>query len=230
MEAQVASDPTKLTIDSEQELAVLEDSFDLGLATVEVTATLLDELISEEGVAFRRIAVQEKITEINHEKVMQTNVGQQLLDVFDDGRVDRWSVDPITGFLLPESNHDKQQQEQQRIEEDLLAPWVCNDSENGCSNLMDPIMQWWDTQSSTMRGILTGALCASLFVVALFVRQLLISVNSAYGALPFYDMDGDDKDGEDTATPPFYEHAHEPNDDVGGGVDEKQPFLASWFS
>jgi hypothetical protein len=227
VEAQVASDPTKLTIESEQELAVLEDNFDLGLATVEVTATLLDELISEEGVAFRRIAVQEKITEINHEKVMQTNVGQQLLDVFEDGRVDRWSVDPITGFLLPENNPDKQQKEQQRIEDDLLAPWMCNDSENGCGNLMDPIMQWWDTQSSMMRGILTGALCASLFAAALFVRHLLISVNSAYGALPLYDMDGDDKDGEDTAPPPFYEHADNANDDVGGGVDEKQPFLPS---
>ncbi|KAI8344552.1 hypothetical protein BC941DRAFT_497805 [Chlamydoabsidia padenii] len=237
VEAQVASNANKLTIESDQDLAVLQDSFDVGLATVEVSATLLDELVDEQGVSFRRIAVQEKITEINHEKVIQTNGGQQLLDIFDNGRVDRWAVDPITGFLLPQnsptSHHlpqAKQQQDEQRIEEELLAPWMGNNNNNNnnsdndeCVNLFDPVMQWWNSQSNMVQGMIAGALCTIFFAAALFVRHLLLSVNSAYEVLPLYEDDQDSKDtDENDNTPPIYEQ------DVGSsinGVNEKQPFL-----
>lgn len=94
-----------MTIASEEDLALLEDSFDIGLATVEVNAMFLDELKTEDGLSFRRIAVQERITEINGEQVVQTEAGQQILDVFEDGQLNRWAVDPLTGFLLP-SNDD----------------------------------------------------------------------------------------------------------------------------
>ncbi|ORZ23034.1 hypothetical protein BCR42DRAFT_403823 [Absidia repens] len=241
VEAQMASDPTKLSVDSAEELALLEDSFDIGLATVEVTATLLDEMTTEDGLTFRRIAVQEKITEINHEKVVQTDAGQQLLDIFDNGRLDRWSVDPTTGFLLPDDNQQQQQKEdEQRLEDELLAPWMNNNDNtvrgNACGDLIDPVVQWWNGQSDIVRGTITGALCAFLFGVALFVRQLIISANSAYAALPLY---GDDEQNDSTqaiwkedqkaAAPPSYEQNEqhnfaETNDD--GTVDEKQPFLA----
>lgn len=98
----MAANPDKLTITSDEEAALLQDSFDIGLATVEVTATVLDELKTEDGdMTFRRLSVQEKITEINGEQVVQTEAGQQILDVFENGVVHKWSVDPLTGFLLP---------------------------------------------------------------------------------------------------------------------------------
>ncbi|CAO3597313.1 unnamed protein product [Absidia cylindrospora] len=244
VEAQMVSDPNKLSIDSAEELALLEDSFDIGLATVEVTATLLEEMKTEDGLTFRRIAVQEKITEINHEKVVQTDAGQQLLDIFDNGRLDRWSVDPVTGFLLPDDNQQQEQQQQQqqqeeeqRLEDELLAPWMNNNDNitrgSGCGDLIDPVVQWWDAQSDIVRGTITGALCAFLFGVALFVRHLIVSANSAYAALPLY---GDDEQNDSTqaiwkedqkaSAPPSYEQhgIAETNDD--GAVDEKQPFLA----
>jgi hypothetical protein len=101
VEAQMAANPDKLMIASEEDAAVLADTFDVGLATVEVTATILDELETEDGIKFRRINVQEKITEINGEKVVQTEAGQQILDVFDNGSLLKWAVDPLTGFMLP---------------------------------------------------------------------------------------------------------------------------------
>lgn len=122
VEAAVAPNPEKLTIASEEEAAILEDTFDIGLANVEVHATLLDEIKLDDGTTFRRMAIEERITEINGEQVVQTNAGQQILDVFDDGKVERWTVDPLTGFLLPgpamiaeeNMNHDDQTQEKQQ--------------------------------------------------------------------------------------------------------------------
>lgn len=120
VEAAVAPNPEKLMIASEEEAAILEDTFDIGLANVEVHATLLDEIKLDDGTTFRRMAIEERITEINGEQVVQTNAGQQILDVFDNGKVERWAVDPLTGFLLPgpamvaeEENADQTQEKQQ---------------------------------------------------------------------------------------------------------------------
>ncbi|KAG1135482.1 hypothetical protein G6F38_012767 [Rhizopus arrhizus] len=101
VEAQMASNPEKLTITSEEDAAILADSFDVGLVTVEVTATLLDELKTDDGMTFRRLGVKELITEINGLKVVQTEAAQQILDVFDNGSLTKWAVDPLTGFMLP---------------------------------------------------------------------------------------------------------------------------------
>lgn len=101
VEAQMASNPAKLSITSAEEAAILADSFDVGLVKVEVTASILDELKTDDGMMFRRISVRELITEINGERVVQTEAGQQILDVFDNGSLVKWSVDPLTGFMLP---------------------------------------------------------------------------------------------------------------------------------
>lgn len=101
VEAQMASNPAKLAIASEEDAALLADSFDVGLVTVEVTASILDEQKTDDGMVFRRISVNELITEINGEKVVQTEAAQQILDVFDNGSLIKWSVDPLTGFMLP---------------------------------------------------------------------------------------------------------------------------------
>ncbi|ORY96871.1 hypothetical protein BCR43DRAFT_291345 [Syncephalastrum racemosum] len=94
VQAQIASNPEKLTVASEEEAALLEDSFDIGLATVEVTAAILDELKTDDGLTVLRLSVQEKIVEINGEQVVQTEAGQQIIDIFEDGKVQKWAVDP----------------------------------------------------------------------------------------------------------------------------------------
>lgn len=101
VEAQMAANPSKLSITTEEDAALLADSFDIGLVTVEVTATILDELKTDDGMVFRRLSVQELITEVNGQKVVQTEAGQQILDIFDNGSLIKWSIDPLTGFMLP---------------------------------------------------------------------------------------------------------------------------------
>ncbi|ORX57014.1 hypothetical protein DM01DRAFT_1362401 [Hesseltinella vesiculosa] len=226
VQVQMANDPAKLSVDSAEELAVLQDSFDVGLASVEVTATLMDEMVTEEGIAFRRIAVEEKITEINHEKVVQTQAGQQILDIFENGSLNKWTVDPLTGFLLPEQQriqpaqdqapvtHQDQQDQPALFNGDFLA------SSNGssCADLFAPVVEWWNDQSNFVRGAITGAMCAVFFGIALFVRHLIISANAAYEALPTMDQVLYQKDDEEHLAPPAYEHDFD-------GADEKQPML-----
>ncbi|KAI8062385.1 hypothetical protein BC940DRAFT_322201 [Gongronella butleri] len=231
VQVQMASDPSKLTIESAEELAVLEDSFDVGLATVEVTATLMDEMVTEEGVTFRRIAVEEKITEINHEKVVQTQAGQQILDIFETGALNKWTVDPLTGFMYPEEQQltgqaEQQQQQQQRVDASADEQPLFNGvvSSNGCADLFAPVVQWWNDQSSLVRGAISGAFCALFFGIALFVRHLIVSANAAYDMLPTTNDQLHEiiyeKDDEITLAPPAYE-----DQDADDIVDEKQPML-----
>lgn len=225
VQVQMASDTDKLTLDSPEELSILEDSFDVGLATVEVTATLLDEMITPDGITFRRIAVQEKITEINNEKVIQTEAGQQVLDIFENGESNKWSVDPVTGFLLPNDGDNKHLDDS--TQQDTTTPPAFlsnNNNSNGCAAILDPIVQWWNDQSNLVRGSITGALCALFFGMALFIRHLILSANRAYEALPHAvyvdDMD-DDADNE-----VIYKQDHPPAYDDNKDEPEKQPFLA----
>ncbi|CDS11476.1 hypothetical protein LRAMOSA03739 [Lichtheimia ramosa] len=192
VEAAVAPNPEKLTIASEEEAAILEDTFDIGLANVEVHATLLDEIKLDDGTTFRRMAIEERITEINGEQVVQTNAGQQILDVFDNGKVERWTVDPLTGFLLPgpamiaeeNMNHDDQTQEKQQHDDmpsELPNMIPEHATQQGCgSALVDPLVTWWNEQSTAVRGMITGGVCAFLLAIAMVIRQIMVSAHDEY--------------------------------------------------
>ncbi|KAI8384691.1 uncharacterized protein BYT42DRAFT_544554 [Radiomyces spectabilis] len=179
VEAQIAANPEKLTITSEEDAALLADNFDVGLATVQVTAAIMDEFTTEDGIFFRRINVQERIIEINNEKVVQTDLGQQILDVSEDGQVHRYTVDPMTGFTLPGLAMPDD-----TVWEDTKPVLAPNDKKN-CAGafLVDPVIEWWNAQTSTVRGLITGAICAVFFAIALAVRQLILSANAAYEVL-----------------------------------------------
>jgi hypothetical protein len=181
VEAQIASNPDKLTVASEEEAALLEDSFDIGLATVEVTAAILDELKTEDGMTVRRLSVQEKIVEINGEQVVQTEAGQQIIDIFEDGKVQKWAVDPMTGFLLP--GPAMAENEQPLIND--ASPFVPDQTTPmGCGNRL---AAWWKEQSPLTHGMITGGFCAVLFAIALAIRQLIVSAASSsteYQAVP----------------------------------------------
>ncbi|KAF7727707.1 hypothetical protein EC973_007263 [Apophysomyces ossiformis] len=163
VEAQIAANPDKLSVTTEEDAALLQDTFDVGLATVEVTAAIVDEQKTEDGMSFRRISVQEKITEINGKEVVQTEAGQQILDVFEDGTTYRWAVDPMTGFLLPDSVSTK---------DALLAS---DEQTTSCAGafLVEPILQWWHSQNNAVHFGIIALIVSVLFSIVYFVRQLV---------------------------------------------------------
>ncbi|KAG2211111.1 hypothetical protein INT45_011234 [Circinella minor] len=211
VEVQMASNPEKLTITSEEEVAILEDSFDIGLATVEVTATLLEELKTSDGLTFRRLNVQERITEINGENVVQTEAGQQILDMYEDGSFERWTVDPLTGFLLPgptimeDASTFEQTMDQEgkkniyiyifySLNEEEKQPILSSEhaGSKGCADaFIDPAVNWWNEQSSLIHGFITGGFLAILLAIAMGIRQLIVSSSSSshseYDQLPISD-------------------------------------------
>ncbi|KAI9258879.1 hypothetical protein BDA99DRAFT_514419 [Phascolomyces articulosus] len=201
VEAHIASNPEKLTINSAEEAALLEDTFDIGLATVEVTATLVEELKTSDGLTFRRLNVQERITEINGENVVQTDAGQQVLDMYEDGSFERWAVDPITGFLLPgpaviddPATFETHEDALPQLEVEEKQPVLSSEhaGTKGCAGaLIDPVVEWWNDQSSLVHGFITGGFLAFLFAIALGIRQLIVSssANSDYDQLPISDHD-----------------------------------------
>ncbi|KAI9025294.1 hypothetical protein CLU79DRAFT_744920 [Phycomyces nitens] len=161
IEAQMAANPAKLSIESAEDAAILEDSFDIGLATVEVNVSLMDQMTTEDGLTFRRLLVQERITEINGLEVVQTEAGQQVLDVFDNGKLTQWGVDPLTGFMLPDSQENK--------EFGIMSDTQTTD----CPGAF--VADWWKAQTTFVRSLITGTLCSTLFLIAVAIRQLIVS-------------------------------------------------------
>ncbi|KAG2200620.1 uncharacterized protein EV154DRAFT_556893 [Mucor mucedo] len=203
VEAQMASNPAKLSITSEEDAAILADSFDVGLVTVEVTASILDELKTDDGMVFRRISVQELITEINGQKVVQTEAGQQILDVFDNGALIKWSVDPLTGFMLPGPEAAK--------EENFLDFVECP----GCNG----VDNWWNEASNLSQGLVMGAICAFFLGFVMAVRQLVSSKYSSYEHVVLTEDESSEQIWAKKEQPPAYIEQEQT-------TEEKKPFLA----
>ncbi|KAI9321841.1 hypothetical protein BX666DRAFT_1906147 [Dichotomocladium elegans] len=179
VEAQIAPNADKLQVTSEEDAAILEDSFDIGLAAVEVTVMLLDEstLNDDDGISFRRFAVKERITEVNGEQVVHSETGQQIIDVFENGKLERWAIDPLTGFLLPGPAIIAEQE--QSPEEPKLLPSAETPehavNKNCVGALVDSVVNWWNEQHSGIQGIMAGAICALLFAIVMGIRRLAIT-------------------------------------------------------
>ncbi|KAL1933688.1 hypothetical protein VTP01DRAFT_7778 [Rhizomucor pusillus] len=197
VEAQIAANPEKLTVASEEDASLLADSFDVGLATVEVTASIVDEMKTEDGMTFRRIDVQEKIVEINGEEVVQTEVGQQILDVFEDGAVRKWYPDPLSGFLLPGPAITSEEPAQEIYVDKQATPLLAADhaGSKGCASaLVDPIVDWWNSQTAVVQGLITGGFVAGVFALALAMRNMIMgSFQPDYMAVPVAERSQDDE-------------------------------------
>jgi len=186
IEAQIGSNPDKLSISSAEELAVVEDSFFVGLATVEVTASLEDQMTTEEGITFRRINVQERILEINGENVVQTVAGQQVLDVFESGDVQKWNVDPLTGFLMPGPTVASIPETEESIDNlDALPNLIPeNETQGGClGNFIDPVSEWWNDQDAYFQTAMTASFALLLFGFIATTRKLIKSRRHNYEPL-----------------------------------------------
>ncbi|KAI8984364.1 hypothetical protein BDF20DRAFT_816653 [Mycotypha africana] len=191
VEAQVASNPDKLVINSEEDAAILADSFDTGLVTVEVTASVLDELKTDDGMTFRRINVKEVITEVNGLKVVQTEAGQQILDVFDNGDFIKWSIDPLTGFMLP-------------------GPAIV-EADNAFSVVDCPschsfdLRNWWNENTTGMEGLIGGIIFAFVLCMCLAIRYLITSAAvETYEQIPAVQREDEEKE-----QPPAYAEKEE---------------------
>ncbi|KAI9266318.1 hypothetical protein EDC94DRAFT_34820 [Helicostylum pulchrum] len=204
VEAQMASNPAKLSITSAEEAAILADSFDIGLVKVEVTASILDELKTDDGMMFRRISVRELITEINGERVVQTEAGQQILDVFDNGSLVKWSVDPLTGFMLPGP-------EVMEFNSDYFFNPAHQEAEN-----------WWNEASDLSQGLIMGAIATFFLGLVLAVRQVITSTNSNYESVALDQDEEAEQIWVQKEQPPAYiEQEQEQSQE-----EEKKPFLA----
>ncbi|GAA5806366.1 hypothetical protein HPULCUR_011899 [Helicostylum pulchrum] len=204
VEAQMASNPAKLSITSAEEAAILADSFDVGLVKVEVTASILDELKTDDGMMFRRISVRELITEINGERVVQTEAGQQILDVFDNGSLVKWSVDPLTGFMLPGPDV-------MEFNSDYFFNPAHQEAEN-----------WWNEASDLSQGLIMGAIATFFLGLVLAVRQVITSTNSNYESVALDQDEEAEQIWVQKEQPPAYiEQEQEQSQE-----EEKKPFLA----
>ncbi|KAI7907527.1 uncharacterized protein BX663DRAFT_491164 [Cokeromyces recurvatus] len=175
VEAQMVSNPEKLIISSDEDAALLADSFDLGLVTVEVTATVLDELKTDDGMIFRRINVKELITEVNGLKVVQTEAGQQILDIFDNGSFMKWFVDPLTGFMLP--GPALTEEDDENTKNNVLSILDCP----GCEEL--DLQDWWNNEASTIAQCLMGALFITLLLSLILGIRYLLKPFHSYAVL-----------------------------------------------
>ncbi|KAG2185004.1 hypothetical protein INT43_000917, partial [Umbelopsis isabellina] len=185
IEAQIGSNPEKLSISSAEELALVEDQFYLGLVTVEVTASLEDQLTTEDGITFRRINVQERIMEINGENVVQTEAGQQVLDVFESGAIQKWNVDPLTGFLMPGPTtaiQDSISQDDSNLE--IFPELIPVEEENGCfGDFIDPVAEWWTEQDAYFQTAMTASFALLLFGFVAATRKLMLARKHQYEPL-----------------------------------------------
>jgi len=183
IEAQIGSNPDKLAISSAEELAIVEDSFYTGLVTVEVTASLADQMTTDEGITFRRINVQERIIEINGENVVQTEAGQQVLDVFESGDVQKWNVDPLTGFLMPGPVANMEETIAEHVDNLDAIPKLIPIEESGCGSFIDPVSEWWTQQDAYFQTAMTASFALLLFGFIAVTRKLIQARKHQYEPL-----------------------------------------------
>ena len=82
----------------------------------------------------------------------------------------------------------------------------------GCAGaLIDPVVNWWNEQSSLVHGFITGGFLAILLAIAMGIRQLIVSSShSEYDQLPI-------SDHHDKSQETIWEDKKE---------EEKRPFLS----
>jgi len=173
----------------------LAASFDTGLVTVEVEATA-EHMSTPEGVPLRRIIVTERIVEVDGQTVVQTEAGQQIMDVYDDGTVQKYAggcgdialgqieeqyvKSEIIGYL-PDSEV-----------EEIDAAEIFEES-RPCSgqrlrNAVHRFSNWYNSQPLIARVSLaafTGAMFAAFFATLFRV----IAARRSYAALSTVDTD-----------------------------------------
>lgn len=66
----------------------------------------------------------------------------------------------------------------------------------GCASaLIEPMVDWWNAQSSMVRGLITGGFCALFFAIALGIHHLIVSAARPdyYNRIPVSDSADDEQ-------------------------------------
>ncbi|KAG9068966.1 hypothetical protein KI688_009856 [Linnemannia hyalina] len=71
-------------LDPETPMEDLMEAFDIGLVTVQVTAST-EFVTAEDGSIIRRVTLQESIVEVNGHEITQTDAAQQVIEIMADG-------------------------------------------------------------------------------------------------------------------------------------------------
>jgi hypothetical protein len=72
---------------------------------------------------------------------------------------------------------------------------------------------WWNNQTSVVRGFIAGTVCAFFLSLLLAVRQFIVSSNTSYDSVPI-EENTDEQIWEKKQEPPAYQE------------EENKPFLA----
>jgi len=187
IEAAIVANADILSITNPDEALALAASFDMGLVTVEVEATA-EMILSDEGQLLRRIVVLERIVEIDGQTVIQTVAGQQIIDVYDDGTVTKYTGCSGTAKI--------------QYNDDLELPTRCQ-----------KFRQWYNNQPVAVRASMaavTGAITAAFLAVlfrAMSARRRCYTVLAVVDEDTRLDSTFDEKYPVDSKvpSPPSYE-------------------------
>jgi hypothetical protein len=80
-------------LDPETPMEDLMEAFDIGLVTVQVTAST-EFVTTEDGSIIRRVTLQESIVEVNGHEITQTDAAQQVIEIMADGTLGSYT--PLT--------------------------------------------------------------------------------------------------------------------------------------
>ncbi|RUS23709.1 hypothetical protein BC938DRAFT_474735 [Jimgerdemannia flammicorona] len=193
IQAAIVANTDLLDITTTDDAVALAASFDTGLVTVEVEATA-EHLTTPEGASLRRIVVTERIVEVDGLTVVQTEAGQQIIDVYDDGTVQKYTGGCGSAPLG--------QVEEQYVKSEIIgvlpggeteAETIEAEESKSCSgqklrNAAHRFSNWYNSQPLIARASLaafTGAVAAAFF--AIIYRSL--AARRSYAILPTADAD-----------------------------------------
>jgi len=88
-------------LDPETKVDDLMDAFDVGLVTVEVTAST-EFVTTEDGSVVRRVTLQETIVEVNGLEISQTDAAQQVIEIMPDGSLGSYTPLPFGNSGCPQ--------------------------------------------------------------------------------------------------------------------------------
>lgn len=193
IQAAIVANTDLLDITTTDDAVALAASFDTGLVTVEVEATA-EHLTTPEGASLRRIVVTERIVEVDGLTVIQTEAGQQIIDVYDDGTVQKY-----TGGC---GSTPLGQVEEQYVKSEIIgvlpggeteAETIEAEESKSCSgqklrNAAHRFSNWYNSQPLIARASLaafTGAVAAAFF--AIIYRGF--AARRSYAILPTADAD-----------------------------------------
>ncbi|KAL1923824.1 uncharacterized protein VTP21DRAFT_8804 [Calcarisporiella thermophila] len=141
------------TVQTEEVKAEVEEALARsGIVSVQVK-TSAEHITNELGDHIRRITVLERIVEIDGTTVVQTQAGQQLIDIDGFGRVTKYAPTLVDVTDLGDGS--------------LLG--------SSMATCWDDAAAWWEEQDNWVRGLLSFAFGSSIFLFLWCIRKMVLA-------------------------------------------------------